>query len=332
MHYYFTDHIGSVRVVGDGGGDVEQVNHYYPYGGLIGDISTNPETQKYKYNGKEYDTMHGLNTFDYGARQYDGAKIVWDRMDKYCEKYYNINPYLYCTGNPVNAIDPDGKIIIFINGMHSGSGGSYRYWDNFDSQVMAHFKDFNAKYYDGAGGGIKGLGLGKWSVWGDPNMPNSVKKQVSNSIYSNLSAEDRYNNGYNTGANDVENIVSKLGDNEMIRIISHSMDGAYAKGFVQSFVDYISKHTKYSHMLGNIVEYDFAPFQPNHQFAVNGIPTFQYSHRWDLVAGDSPVPGAKQQATSDEWSCGHSIMDFMQYIQSLPAGKYKVVNGQIVQQ
>lgn len=59
-------------------------------------------------NGKEYDTMHGLNTYDYGARQYDGAKIVWDRMDQYCEKYYNINPYVYCAGNPVRYIDLDG--------------------------------------------------------------------------------------------------------------------------------------------------------------------------------------------------------------------------------
>ena len=31
-------------------------------------------------------------------------------------------------------------------------------------------------------------------------------------------------------------------------------------------------------------------------------------------------------------SCGHSITDFIQYIQSLPAGKYKVVNGKIVSQ
>lgn len=95
-------------MVGDGGGDVEQVNHYYPYGGLIGNLSTNPDKQKYKYNGKEYDTMHGLNTYDYGARQYDGTKIVWDRMDKLCEKKPWNNPYIFCAGNPVRYINPDG--------------------------------------------------------------------------------------------------------------------------------------------------------------------------------------------------------------------------------
>ena len=46
---------------------------------------------RYKYNGKEFDRMHGLDTYDYGARQYDGARILWNRMDPLCEKYYNIN-------------------------------------------------------------------------------------------------------------------------------------------------------------------------------------------------------------------------------------------------
>lgn len=262
----------------------------------------------------------------------ENAKAMFTTIDPMCENYYNISPYAYCCGNPVNAIDPDGRIVIFINGMHNGSGASSQYWGNFDSQVMKHFKDYNSLYYDGARGGTRGLGLGKWTVYDDPYIPYNTKMQVANNIYSNLSALDRYNDGYNTGANSVVNIISKLGEGEMIRIISHSMGGAYAKGFVQSLVDYISKHPEYSHMLGNIVEYDFAPFQPNQQSAVNGVPTFQYSHKWDLVARNSPVPGAKQQDTSNEWSSGHSIADFMQYIQSLPTGKYKVVNGQIVQQ
>ena len=25
------------------------------------------------------------------------------------EKYYDISPYVYCAGNPVNLLDPDGK-------------------------------------------------------------------------------------------------------------------------------------------------------------------------------------------------------------------------------
>jgi hypothetical protein len=36
-HYYLQDHLGNNRVVVKQDGTVEQVNHYYPYGGLMGE-------------------------------------------------------------------------------------------------------------------------------------------------------------------------------------------------------------------------------------------------------------------------------------------------------
>lgn len=36
-------------------------------------------------NGKELDLMHGLNTYDYGARQYDPILAKWDRVDPLAE-------------------------------------------------------------------------------------------------------------------------------------------------------------------------------------------------------------------------------------------------------
>ena len=38
---------------------------------LGGSLIVNASLQPYKYNGKELDLMHGLNTYDYGARQYN---------------------------------------------------------------------------------------------------------------------------------------------------------------------------------------------------------------------------------------------------------------------
>ena len=83
-------------------------NHYYPYGGIIADISTNQGLQRHKYNGKEYDRMYGLNLYDYGARHYDPATLAWTTADPLAEKYYNISPYTYCHNNPIRYIDPDG--------------------------------------------------------------------------------------------------------------------------------------------------------------------------------------------------------------------------------
>jgi RHS repeat-associated protein len=71
----------------------------------------NPDLQTHKYNGKEFDTTHGLNTYDYGARQYNSLVDRWDRIDPLCEKYYSVSPYVYCANNPVLLIDEGGKEI-----------------------------------------------------------------------------------------------------------------------------------------------------------------------------------------------------------------------------
>ena len=109
-HAYLTDHQGNVRVVVDENSTAKQVNHYYPYGGLMAE-STGGDVQRYKYNGKELDRMHGLDWYDHGARHNDAAIGRWHSMDEKCEKYYDVSPYAYCGGDPMNSIDPDGRSI-----------------------------------------------------------------------------------------------------------------------------------------------------------------------------------------------------------------------------
>lgn len=110
FYYYNKDHLGNIREVTDEMGDLSQVNNYYPFGTpFFDDISNSSNTQPFKYNGKELDLMHGLNTYDYGARQYYAVLPVWDRMDQLCEKNYGTSPYVYCGDNPIKHIDPDGK-------------------------------------------------------------------------------------------------------------------------------------------------------------------------------------------------------------------------------
>ena len=107
--FYALDHLGSVRLVVSADGQVIERNDYYPSGCMItGNITNEGNIQPYKYNGKELDPMHGLYTYDYGARQYDPATTLWDRMDPLCEKYYNVSPYVYCLNNPVRLVDYKG--------------------------------------------------------------------------------------------------------------------------------------------------------------------------------------------------------------------------------
>ena len=118
LYYYNKDHLGNNREMLNASGTVQQVTNYYPFGAPYADPAAvqGSSLQPYKYNGKELELKHGLNTYDYGARQYDPILCRWDRMDPLCEKYYPISPYAYCANNPVKFVDPDGKKIVIWYG------------------------------------------------------------------------------------------------------------------------------------------------------------------------------------------------------------------------
>ncbi|MFT0643695.1 RHS repeat domain-containing protein [Bacteroides thetaiotaomicron] len=105
-HYFLQDYQGNNRVVIDNNNNVEEVNHYYPFGGVFASTSS---VQPFKYNGKELDRKNGLDWYDYGARMYDAALGRWHVADPSSEKNYSNTPYGYCFNNPVTHIDPDGK-------------------------------------------------------------------------------------------------------------------------------------------------------------------------------------------------------------------------------
>ena len=114
LYFYNYDHLGNVREVVNEDGKLLQVNNYYPFGAPYSDnriTSMNPKLQPYKYTGKKLDLVHGLNTYDHGARQNYSILGVWDRVDPLAEKYYNISPYAVCGNNPILKNDLDGRLI-----------------------------------------------------------------------------------------------------------------------------------------------------------------------------------------------------------------------------
>lgn len=113
LFYYEKDHLGNIRKVRKANrtrnGEVVQASNYYPFGAEFCDNTANYSVQSRKYNGKEFDNMHGLNTYDYGARQYNPVTARWDRVDPLAHEYYGVSPYVYCMNNPVKFVDPDGR-------------------------------------------------------------------------------------------------------------------------------------------------------------------------------------------------------------------------------
>ena len=88
--------------------------------------NTGKDKQPYKYNGKELDTMHGLNLYDYSARYYESAIGRFTSVDPHAENYYSWSPYVYVGNNPITRTDPTGMDwftnnengnIVFIRGV-----------------------------------------------------------------------------------------------------------------------------------------------------------------------------------------------------------------------
>lgn len=111
-HYYLRDHLGNNRIVVNQDGVVEEVNQYYPFGGVLSNVSGFWGVQAFKYGGKELDRMHGLDWYDFGSRFYRPDIPSWTSIDLLCEKYYSVSPYVYCLNNPMSKIDPDGQQVI----------------------------------------------------------------------------------------------------------------------------------------------------------------------------------------------------------------------------
>ena len=131
--------------------------NYYPFGAEFCDGSTKNYDQKRKYNGKEFDNMHGLNTYDYGARQYNPVTARWDRMDPLAEKYSGVSPYVYCVNNPIKYIDPDGRDVLIWYKDKQGNNNLFRFSGFHGNNTIKipnnpYIKDFmkaylyNAKY------------------------------------------------------------------------------------------------------------------------------------------------------------------------------------------
>ena len=182
-HYYLQDHQGNNRVVVSQDGVVEEVNHYYPFGGIFASTSS---VQPYKYNGKELDRKGGLDWYDYGARMYDAALGRWHVVDPMADKYYGISPYNYCLNNPFKFIGP--------NGMWPGDPllqpfGRYQYGSNAALNTLKFIHNTVASAVNTPINMINGLadetqyiynnGVGSYLSAGANNIGNVVSSEFS---------------------------------------------------------------------------------------------------------------------------------------------------------
>jgi RHS repeat-associated protein len=202
-----------------------QETHYDPWGlELTGlgyqYVASGLKVNKYLYNGKELIEDNGLQYYDYGARMYDASIGRWSVIDPLAEKYQHLTPYAYVGNNAVNAIDPDGKLIILVNGhwnrianklgMSPGEGGK-GYWNYFDRSfigaVKGFFNDQKTDFVDG-----------------------------SSRMGIDQSGGDRYSRGQKWAKKNYESVMAGLADGETIKLVGHSEGSAFAAGIADYFI------------------------------------------------------------------------------------------------
>ncbi|MBK7893032.1 MAG: RHS repeat-associated core domain-containing protein [Bdellovibrionales bacterium] len=109
LYYFAKDNLGSVKAVIDASsGTVAQAIHYDEFGRVL--VNTNPGFQPFGFAGGHFDHETGLVRF--GARDYDPEVGRWLSKDPILFAGGDANLYTYVANDPLNLVDPSGRIAI----------------------------------------------------------------------------------------------------------------------------------------------------------------------------------------------------------------------------
>jgi RHS repeat-associated protein len=110
-----------------------------PYGEALFEEHSSTRDMPYLFNAKERDEETGL--YYYGSRYLDPETAVWYGVDPLAMKYPDMSGYVYCMGNPIKYIDPDGRQVIGVHGTWSNSST----WVSQSNILDATYRAFGDK-------------------------------------------------------------------------------------------------------------------------------------------------------------------------------------------
>ncbi|TAL35972.1 MAG: hypothetical protein EPN93_09235 [Spirochaetes bacterium] len=118
INYFHPNHLGSVKMVTNSGGEVIANYKYAPYGELLTAYSSGTDVSKYKYTGQEEDEETGL--YYYKARFYDpavGRFVSADTIMPDAKDTQAFSRYAYVKNNPMINADPTGHLFVLFHAM-----------------------------------------------------------------------------------------------------------------------------------------------------------------------------------------------------------------------
>jgi len=305
-------------------GNIMQSN-LHSFGMLMKERTFSSEHYRYGFNGQEKDDEIKGNGNSYGfeARMYDPRLGRWLSMDALANKYPAVSPFAFALNTPIMAKDPDGNVVIFINGQHAGTGGTAAYWGGYDSKVMNKIGDQSARYVDGALGGWKntgtnaGVGAFAGSRGGWIGSLAGAAFKVFNS--SNVNMKVRMAAGAAQGMKDAADIIANLKEGETIKIVTHSMGTGFARGYTEGILKYAKAHgladkVKFEYELDvNAFQGGDLPADKNVKQSQNktggqdGGGNLTEALQGNSVPTVGKVPGAEDTSTKEDATKGHAV-------------------------
>lgn len=194
------------------------------------------------------------------------TSIKWWSVDPLAADYPSLSPYVFVANNPINAIDPDGRKILFVNGfwnsyyggLMGSSDGSKGYWgSDFASEAKRYFNDY--------------------SKMGDNNYIDG-----SSNFGGDMSGQDRYDAGMAYAKANLKVLTADMVEGETFKMVTHSEGAAYGAGVAQYLIDQGYKVETIVHLSADEGDEFSTPTAPM---------TYQLSYDGDWVTGNKNIKG-----------------------------------------